>query len=135
MNDLTDKYSLPKGADDANARRLLEYISRELLPPRDYVALTNQSRNALLLFVTLLSTMSSEIQLLLRTLFTLRESLDPATEILQDPSSKAFHQALKRWTDESFEVPGAIIFPSGEDDAIFIVRSLMPRSRQVLTGT
>ena len=52
----------------------------------------------------------------------LRSSLSSQAEILTDSCHPDFQRSLQRWSDIDLRVPGAIIRPASEEDAVEIVR-------------
>jgi hypothetical protein len=58
-------------------------------------------------------------------LSSLKPGLSSGAEVLMDSSDGTFKTVLERWSNEGVEVPGAILRPATELDAITIV-SKMP---------
>ncbi len=51
----------------------------------------------------------------------LEGKLSSEAQILRDPSSVAFQDSLQRWSNINLQVPGAIIKPATELDAVTAV--------------
>ena len=56
----------------------------------------------------------------------LKEKLSHDAQILQDPADTAFKESLQRWSNLGLQVPGAIIKPATELDAVTTVRVAFP---------
>ena len=52
----------------------------------------------------------------------LKSKLSSEAQILRDPSDAAFKDSLQRWSNIGLQVPGAIIKPATELDAVTAVR-------------
>ena len=65
-------------------------------------------------------------------LSSLKEKLSDDAQILQDSSDTSFKESLQRWSNLGLQVPGAIIKPATELDAVAIVRDA---SRFKVTGS
>ena len=59
-------------------------------------------------------------------LSSLKEKLSNDAQILQDSQDTAFKESLQRWSNLGLQVPGAIIKPATELDAVTIVRVAFP---------
>lgn len=60
-------------------------------------------------------------------LSSLKPRLSSGAEVLVDSSDNNFKTVLERWSNEGVEVPGAILRPATELDAVTIV-SKMPKT-------
>lgn len=46
------------------------------------------------------------------------------SRVLTSPSSSAFQESMKRWSDIDVQTPSAILLPDSEEDVVKVVRNI-----------